>query len=212
MIGALRHAYPTQVALRAGQWRGHGMSLGRDPEGKVLGILGMGSIGQAIAKRAVAFDMSIIYHNRHPVAPEIETKFNAKFVTLDELLASSDVISLSVAYTPEAYHMLGKDEFAKMKKGVTIVNTARGQMIDEEALIEALDSGKVWGAGLDVFEGEPEVNPKLLKDERVFLAPHLGAGTIDTYLKMEKAAFHNIESALTNGVLISIIPEQKGKF
>lgn len=212
MIGALRRAHLTSMALRAGQWRGHGISFGHDPQDKVIGIVGMGSIGQTIAKRAVAFGMHIIYHNRHPVSSEIESSLNAKFVTMDELLATSDVISLSLAYTPEAHHMLGRDEFAKMKKGITIVNTARGQMIDEEALIEALDSGKVWSAGLDVFEVEPTANSKLLKDDRVVLAPHVAAATTETYLKMEKAAFNNIESVLTKGVLVSIIPDQKGQF
>jgi glyoxylate reductase len=211
MIGALRRAHPTYVALRAGQWRGHGISFGHDPQDKALGILGMGSIGQAIAKRALAFGMHIIYHNRHPVSSEIESSLNTKFVSMDELLATSDVISLSLAYSPEAHHLLGRAEFAKMKKGVTIVNTARGKMIDEDALIEALDSGKVWSAGLDVFEEEPGANPKLLKDDRVFLAPHMAAGTIETYLKMERAAFNNIESVLTKGVLVSIIPDQKGQ-
>jgi glyoxylate reductase len=213
MIGALRRAHPTYVSLRAGKWRGGGgLSFGHDPEDKVIGIVGMGSIGRAIAKRAIAFGMHIIYHNRNPVSAEVEASLNAKFVDMDELLATSDVISLSLAYSPEAYHLIGKAEFAKMKKGVTIVNIARGKMIDEEALIEALDNGTVWSAGLDVFEQEPGGNAKLLKDDRVFLSPHVAAATIETYSKMEKASFDNIESVLTKGVLVSIVPDQKGQF
>lgn len=211
MIGALRRAHPWYTALRAGEWRGHGLNFGHDPQDKVLGIVGMGSIGQTIAKRALAFGMHIIYHNRHPIAPEIETALQARFVEMDELLAVSDVINLSLAYSPEAHHILGRAEFGKMKKGVTIVNTARGKMIDEDALLDALDAGTVWSAGLDVFEEEPTPNARLLRDDRVFLAPHMGVGTIETYSKMEAAAFKNIENAVTKGVLVSPVPEQKGR-
>jgi glyoxylate reductase len=208
MIGALRRAHSMYEALRAGQWRGSNVAWGHDPESKTLGIIGMGGIGQGIAKRALAFGMKIIYHNRHQLDAEIEDKLQAKSVEMDELLATADVINLSLAYTPETHHILNAEAFAKMKKGVTIVNTARGRMIDEDALIAALDNGTVWSAGLDVFEEEPAMHSKLLGDSRVFLTPHVAAGTIETYLKMEQLAFDNIWSALTEGRLLTQVHEQ----
>jgi glyoxylate reductase len=208
MVGALRRVYPNMIALREGKWRAPKLEFSHDPEGKVLGIIGMGAIGQEIAKRALAFDMKVIYHNRHAVDKAIEQSLHTREVDMDELLATSDVISLSLAYTPETYHIIDAAAFSKMKKGVTIVNTARGKMIDEEALIAAMDDGTVWSAGLDVFEEEPAIHSKLLADPRVILTPHMAAGTIETYLKMEGLAMKNVETALMEGRLVTQVHEQ----
>ena len=175
-----------------------------------MGIIGMGSIGRAIARRAKPLGMRIQYHNRHQLS-EDETE-GAAYVELDELLATSDVITLGLAYSPKTHHILGAPQFAKMKKGVTIVNIARGGLIDERALVEALDNGTVWSAGLDVFEQEPTSNAALLKDDRVFLTPHIGAGTMDTYARLEALAFDNLRRVLTGGTLLTPVPEQAGKF
>jgi D-3-phosphoglycerate dehydrogenase len=140
MIGALRQAHVPLTAIRAGQWGGK-TGLGHDPKGKVLGILGMGGIGREMAHRAKAFGMTIQYHNRSRLSPELED--GAKYVSFEELLASSDVFSLNLALNPSTRHIIGANELAKMKDGVVIVNTARGALIDEKALVAAIESGKV---------------------------------------------------------------------
>ena len=173
-----------------------------------MGIIGMGTIGQDIAARARAFGMSIQYHNRSRLAAEKEGA--AVYVDMDTLLSTSDVIVLALGYSPSAYHLLDTEQFAKMKKGVTIVNIARGKMIDEAALVAAIQDGTVWGAGLDVFDTEPTTNMELLKEHRLFLTPHMAAGTIETYIRMEKLAMKNLEASVTAGVPLNLVPEQSG--
>jgi glyoxylate reductase len=133
---------------------------------------------QEVAKRAVAFGMKIQYHNRHELPAS--KAGGATFVSFDDLISTSDVISLNLGLTHSTEHIIGAKEFEKMKDGVVIVNTARGALIDEEALISALETGKVYSVGLDVFENEPNVNPQLLKDDKVVLLPHIGAATVET--------------------------------
>jgi glyoxylate reductase len=137
-------------------------------------------LSQEVAKRAKAFGMKIIYNNRHPLSPSITTSLSAHYVSFEELISTSDVISLHLALTPSTERILGAAEFKKMKNGVTIVNTARGDLIDEEAMIEALEKGKVWSLGLDVFDNEPRVDERLLGSERVVVCPHMGAATVET--------------------------------
>jgi glyoxylate reductase len=152
--------------------------LGHDPQKKVLGILGMGGIGAELAARGRAFGMEIQYHNRSRLPQGKEG--GAKYVTFEELLKSSDVISLNLSLNKQTTHIIGKAEFEKMKQGVIIINTARGALIDEAALVDALDSGKVFSAGLDVFEDEPKIHPGLLKNENVVILPHMGTSTFET--------------------------------
>ncbi|KAI5293318.1 hypothetical protein KEM52_005649 [Ascosphaera acerosa] len=209
MLGALRFAYKPVASIRNHQWRGAGFELGHDPEEKTLGILGMGGIGREVAKRARAFDMRIIYHNRHRLAPELELECGAEYVTFDELLARSDVLSLNLSLTPETRHIISAAEFAQMRDGVVIVNTARGPLIDEDALVQALKSGRVRSVGLDVFEQEPSVHEDLLANDRVMLLPHIGTATWETQRKMENLVLDNLEQALTTGKLVTPIPEQK---
>ncbi len=155
------------------------MSLGHDPEGKTLGILGMGGIGSALAHRAVAFDLKVQYHNRQPITPE-SNPTNARYVPFETLLRTSDVISVHLPLSNATRHLIGSKEFAMMKDGVVIVNTARGSIIDEQALVDAVEGGKVFGAGLDVYEMEPKVHPGLLNSGKVVLLPHIGTATFQT--------------------------------
>ncbi|OKL64728.1 putative 2-hydroxyacid dehydrogenase UNK4.10 [Talaromyces atroroseus] len=197
MIGALRQAHVPLSSIRAGEWLGKS-TLGHDPKGKVLGILGMGGIGREMAHRAKAFGMTIQYHNRSRLSPELED--GAKYVSFDELLASSDVFSLNLALNPSTRHIIGAKELSNMKDGVVIVNTARGALIDEKALVAAIESGKVASAGLDVYENEPQVDDGLLKSSKVFLLPHIGTMTFETQKEMELLVLENLRSAVEKGV------------
>lgn len=157
----------------------------------------MGGIGRAVGVRAAAFGMKIQYHNRSRLSLELEAAGgNASYVSFDELIRTSDVISVNLSLTPATRHIIGRPEFANMKDGVVIVNTARGPVIDEAALVEALDNGKVYSAGLDVFEEEPKIHPGLLKNENVVLLPHIGTATIETQVR--HYSFSALDSALTN--------------
>jgi lactate dehydrogenase-like 2-hydroxyacid dehydrogenase len=138
----------------------------------------MGGIGSAVAHRAKAFGMKIQYHNRHQLPGSEEN--GAKYVSFEELLRTSDVLSLNLALNPSTKHIIGKEQFNAMKDGVIIVNTARGALIDEAALVDALKSGKVWTCGLDVFEEEPKIHPGLLECENAVLLPHVGTATFET--------------------------------
>ncbi|KAL3468161.1 D-isomer specific 2-hydroxyacid dehydrogenase [Aspergillus heterothallicus] len=208
MIGALRQAYVPLTAIREGKWHGQ-TTLGHDPKGKVLGILGMGGIGREMANRARAFGMTIQYHNRSRLSSELES--GAKYVSFDDLLATSDVLSLNLALNPSTRHIIGEKEFQKMKDGVVIVNTARGALIDEKALVAALESGKVMSAGLDVYEQEPIVELGLLNNPRVMLLPHIGTMTYETQKEMEILVLDNLRSAVEKGELITQVPEQAKK-
>lgn len=157
-----------------------------------------------MAVRAVTMGMKIQYYNRRRLSVEQENAAgNAKYVSFDELLATSDVLSLNLPLNPNTRHIISRAEFAKMKDGVVIVNTARGAVVDEAALVEALDSGKVASAGLDVFENEPEIHPGLLKNENVLLVPHLGTHTYETQKSMEVLVIDNIRAAITEGKLLT---------
>jgi len=181
--------------LRAGKWAEWRYDLlsGADVYGSTLGIVGMGRIGQAIAKRAFhGFDMTIQYHNRTRLSLDIEQSLSASWVTLPELLMSSDHVILVLPYSQEAHHLIGAKELALMKKGAHFINLARGGLVDEDALADALISGHLGGAGLDVFEGEPSVNPRLLELERVVLTPHIASSSLATRLAMCQLAADNL--------------------
>lgn len=157
-----------------------------------------------MAVRAVTMGMKIQYYNRRRLSVEQENAAgNAKYVSFEELLATSDVLSLNLPLNPNTRHIISRAEFAKMKDGVVIVNTARGAVMDEAALVEALDSGKVASAGLDVFENEPEIHSGLLKNENVLLVPHLGTHTYETQKSMEVLVIDNIRAAITEGKLLT---------
>ena len=168
--------------VRDGQWTGWTPTamLGHCIGGKQLGIVGMGRIGQAVAHRARAFGMDVVYHNRHRLPPSIESMFGARYQPdLEALIAQSDVISLHCPAGSSAHHLINAERLREMKRSAFLINTARGDLIDEEALIAALSSGEIAGAGLDVFANEPRVDPRLLALPNVIALPHLGSATIE---------------------------------
>ncbi|BFZ55284.1 glyoxylate reductase [Savitreella phatthalungensis] len=207
MLGALRNLGSASALAREGRWRGERgeWALGHDPEGKTLGILGMGGIGRALAKRAAAFDMRVIYHNRNKL-PEGEAA-DAQYVSFDDLLSQSDVLSLNLPLNPSTRHIISTDELAKCKRGVVIVNTARGPVLDEEAVVAALGSGQVGNVGLDVFEREPEIHLELLKNPRTLILPHCGTSSHESMYNMEAFTLQNLQTALTNGTMPNLIPQ-----
>ncbi|TVY57775.1 putative 2-hydroxyacid dehydrogenase UNK4.10 [Lachnellula cervina] len=208
ILGALRGFNTSMMALRNGHWKGSPPPpLGHDPQGKVLGILGMGGIGRNLMKKAAAFDMTTQYHNRSPLSEELSG--GAKYVSFEELLKTSDVLSLNLPLNKQTHHIISTKEFKLMKKGVVIVNTARGAVMDEEALVRALESGKVWSCGLDVFEEEPRVHQGLIANHNVMLVPHMGTWTVETQTKMEIWCIDNVRSAVEKGKLMSPVGEQK---
>ena len=169
--------------------------LGTDITGKILGIVGMGRIGQAVARRAMGFGMRILYHDMAPV-PVAEEEYQAEFVALDELLRQSDFVTLHAPLTDETKHMIGRRELGLMKKTAYLINTARGPLVDEGALVEALREGVIAGAGLDVYEDEPELAPGLADLPNAVLLPHLGSATLETRTKMAEMAAANVIAAL----------------
>ncbi|KAF8865447.1 hypothetical protein BDZ45DRAFT_611924 [Acephala macrosclerotiorum] len=208
ILGALRGFNTSMLALRAGDWRGApAPPLGHDPQGKVLGILGMGGIGRNLMKKAAAFGMTTQYYNRTQL-PE-ESSGGAKYVSFEELLKTSDVLSLNLPLNKNTRHIISTKEFEMMKPGVVVVNTARGAVINEAALVEALKKGQVWSAGLDVYEEEPKIHPGLIDNPHVLLLPHMGTWTVETQTKMENWCMGNVKSAIETGKLTSPVFEQK---
>lgn len=167
-------------------------NLGTGLYNKTLGIVGMGRIGQSVAKRAAVSGMKIIYYNRHRLPEDIEKKYSAEYVSLDSLLSQSDYISLHTPLDESTYHLIDAEALSKMKKGVFIINTARGPVVDEPALAAALECGHIGGAGLDVFEKEPEINNGLLGRDNVILVPHIGTATVEARIAMGRYAVKNI--------------------
>lgn len=167
-------------------------NLGHSLYGATLGIIGMGRIGQALARRAKAAGMNIVYHNRRAVDSSIEKLYDARYLSLEELLHSSDVVSINAPYTAETHHLIDKQALQQMKNSAILINTARGSLVDEKALVSALESGEIWGAGLDVFEGGDYPMDELLLLENVVLNPHLGTQTVETRNEMAYDVSRNI--------------------
>ncbi len=187
MTMALILSVPRRLAegeklMRSGQWEGWKPSgmLGHCIGGKKLGIIGMGRIGQAVARRASGFGLSIVYHNRRQLPPAVEESFNASYIeNLDELIQTCDIITIHCPHTPETHELIDAERIAKMKPSTYLINTARGDLIDENAMIEALQQEKIGGAGLDVYTHEPAVDERLLKLKNVVLLPHMGSATFE---------------------------------
>ena len=196
LLASARRLNESERVLRAGLWPGWGILqfLGQDISGKTLGIVGAGRIGQAVAKRAQGFDMQILYTSRGAKA-EMEA-LGAKHVDLETCLKQSDFISLHVPLTPETKHLIGKPELELMKPSAHLINTARGPIVDEAALAQALKARTIAGAALDVYEEEPKIHPGLLELENVVLAPHIGSATTETRGRMASMAAENCIAVL----------------
>ncbi|MBG06122.1 MAG: D-glycerate dehydrogenase, partial [Rhodospirillaceae bacterium] len=172
---------------------------GQEVFGATLGIIGMGGVGQQVARRAAGFDMKVLYHNRSEI-PEIAGKLGATYVSLPELLAQSDFVTLNVPMTPETRNMIGRDELAMMKPTAILVNAARGGVLDHDALVDALSDGTIWAAALDVTEPEPlPRDHPLLAMENSVIAPHLGSATRKTRIGMVQRTIENLIAGLTGG-------------
>ncbi len=199
ILATLRRLGEGERLVRAGQWTGWEPTqlLGRDVSGRVLGIVGLGRIGTAVARRAsCGFGMRVQYANPRPVPPESLSGFEATPCPLDELLQTSDIVSLHCPATPETYHLLDRTRLQQMAPGSILINAARGSIVDERALAEALRTGPLAGAGLDVFEHEPEVPDALRQLDQVVLLPHLGSATVETRVAMGEAVLANIRAFL----------------
>lgn len=170
--------------------------LGTDVYGKVLGIVGFGRIGRAVARRARGFGMTILYHARARATAEVERDLGAGYRELDDLLAEADFVTLHTDLSLETRHLIGADRLAKMKRTAVLVNTSRGPVVDEAALVDALRGGRILAAGLDVFEQEPEINPGLLQLENAVITPHVGSATVEARLAMALLAAENLIAAL----------------
>jgi lactate dehydrogenase-like 2-hydroxyacid dehydrogenase len=197
MLSVARRVPESDRFVRAGKWTGVYWSqlMGTDVHGAALGIIGLGRIGQAIARRAKGFDMRVLYHNRKR-DPEAERSVGAEYRSKPELLREADFVVLSIPLTPESRHLIGAAELALMKPTAFLVNVARGPVVDEAALVEALRAKRIAGAGLDVFEDEPKVHPELLELENVALTPHIGSASRATRLRMATRAAENCVAAL----------------
>jgi len=200
MMAAARRLSESEHWLRAGQWKDWSLGgmMGMDVHHATIGIMGMGRIGQAIAKRALAFGMTVIYYNRRQLSPEIEQQYQARYVSKEELLKTADHVVLVMPYSPESHHLIGAKELALMKPTATIVNIARGGIIDEEALIHALKTKSIFAAGLDVYDGEPNFNPQFLELSNVVLTPHIGSASKKTRTAMMNLAIDNLIAGLKN--------------
>jgi glyoxylate reductase len=173
--------------------------LGADLHHKTLGLIGLGRIGRAVARRAQGFDMRVLYHQRNRLDQETEQKLGVEYRSLDQLLAESDFISPHVPLTADTKHLIGQRELGLMKERAFLVNTARGEVVDETALVKALENGLIAGAGLDVYENEPELHPGLLGLQKVVLIPHLGSATLETRTNMGLVAAGNLLALLVHG-------------
>ena len=197
ILTVMRRFKEGSAALQSGDWQGWAPStfLGTSVGGKTLAIVGMGRVGMAVARRANAFGMKVVYHNRKPVHPEIERNLNATFVEkLEDMLPMADVLSLHCPKTPQTHHLINAKRLKLLKPATFVINTARGEVIDEAALIDALENGSLAGAGLDVFEKGNEVNPRLCGRDNVMLLPHMASATKEARVDMGERVILNIKT------------------
>lgn len=200
MMATARRITESEHWLRAGEWKKwrYDLFVGADLHGSTLGVIGMGRIGQAFARRSLGFGMKVIYHNRSRLAPELEQRANnAQYVSKEELLRTADHVVLVLPYSAASHHTIGAAELAMMKPSATLTNIARGGIVDDAALIDALREGKIAAAGLDVFENEPAFNQDFLTLKNVVLTPHIASASRPTRLAMANCAADNIIAALS---------------
>ena len=214
MLAAARRLTEVEAYVRAGNWRGWHLKqlLGVDVHHATLGIIGMGRIGRVIARRAQGFEMRVIYHDPVRLAADIEQQLKATYASKDELLAQADFVILQMPYMPQTHHLIGAAELEKMKPSAILINSTRGGIVDDAALIRALKDGTIRAAGLDTFEGEPQLNPEFLELKNVVLAPHIGSSTEATRRAMAMTAAQNAVAALTGGTPPNLLnPEARPK-
>ncbi|MBX9879100.1 MAG: D-glycerate dehydrogenase [Candidatus Obscuribacterales bacterium] len=207
LISTARRIVEADKFVRAGKWEGFRLDLmlGEDLAGKTVGIIGLGRIGQAFARRCLGFGMKVIYSQRNRADAKIESELNAVHVNLDELLKRSDFISIHCPLTKETTHLIDERALSLVKPGCIFVNTSRGPVVDINALIAALKNGKLYGAGLDVYEHEPEVPAELIAMNNVTLLPHIGSATEDTRKKMSELAVDGLISAFSGKAPSNIV-------
>jgi gluconate 2-dehydrogenase len=201
ILSTARRVVESDAYLRAGKWQGWHLKqfLGADVHHATLGILGFGRIGRRVARRALGFDMTVLYHDGQKAGADTERACNAAFVSMDELLSRADILTIHVPYAPATHHLVSARELAKMKPGAILIHASRGGVVDDAALVEALKSGRLAGAGLDVFENEPALNPAFLGLQNVVLTPHIASSSEATRHAMAMLAAQNLVAALTTG-------------
>ena len=199
ILATARRLTEAEAYVRAGKWQGWHLKqmLGVDVHHATLGIIGMGRIGQQIARRASGFKMRVLYHNRNRWPADVEKWLNAEYVGKDQLLAQSDFVVLQIPYSPATHHYIGAAELKQMKPTAILINSTRGGVVDDAALVDALKNGTIRAAGLDVFENEPKLHPGFLELKNVVLAPHVGSSTEATRRAMAMTAAKNAVAALT---------------
>jgi gluconate 2-dehydrogenase len=201
ILATARRLNEAEAYVREGRWDKWKLKqfLGLDVHHAVLGIVGLGRIGQAVARRAAGFKMEVLYHDVRRATPEIETACRARYVTREELFGRADVVTIHVPYSPQTHHCIGAPEIALMKKSAILIHAARGGVVDDAALVEALRRGAIAGAGLDVFEGEPAIHLGFLELKNVVLSPHIASSSEKTRFRMAMMAAENLVAALSSG-------------
>jgi lactate dehydrogenase-like 2-hydroxyacid dehydrogenase len=202
ILATARRLNEAEAYVRQGEWDKWKLKqfLGLDVHHAVLGIVGLGRIGQVVARRAAGFEMEVLYHDVRRATPEIDAACRARHVTKEELFRKADIVTIHVPYSRETHHSIGAPEIALMKKSAILIHAARGGVVDDAALVEALRSGTIAGAGLDVFEGEPALHPGFLELKNVVLSPHIASSSEQTRFKMAMKAAENLIAALTTGI------------
>ncbi len=214
MLAAARRLTEAEAYIRAGHWQGWHLKqlLGVDVHHATLGIMGMGRIGRTIARRAQGFEMRVIYYDLVRQSAEVERQLNASYASKDELLAQADFVILQMPYSPQTHHLIGAAELKKMKPTAILINSTRGGIVDDAALIRALKDGTIRAAALDTFEGEPKLDPGFLELKNVVLEPHIGSSTQATRRAMAMTAARNAVAALTGGTPPNLLnPEARSK-
>lgn len=211
ILAVLRNTTQAERSARQGTWRGS-LAPSRDPTGLTLGIVGCGAIGKHLARKAAAFNMKVVYHNRHQLSAAEETQYGLEYCPdMHAMLRRSDVVSINCPLNEKTTGLISHQEFAAMKDGVFFINTARGPIVDETALIEALESGKVARAGLDVFTGEPKLNAYFQTSDKVVIQPHMGGLTDVAFQKSERECFENIRRYFETGRPVAPVNEPQFK-
>ena len=208
ILGAARRIVPADRFTREGKFHGWGakMFLGGDVYGKTLGIVGCGEIGRAVAQRALGFSMRVLYHQRNRLPQSEEKRLGAEFVSLKQLLQESDFITLHVPLTEETKYMIGKEEIELMKPTACFIHTARGKVVDDKALVEALRERRIAGAALDVYENEPELTDGMTKLDNLLLLPHIGSASVETRDRMALLVVENVLDALAGNTPRNLVP------